>query len=149
VADTDPFGAGVHPSLNSYSERTITVEAPEAPAGTDLGTGTFRIIPQYRSGYKMIVGSEFSLTAIGVLLGSNGAPVSLAIGKITQAEGDDPISYEVFTNREGRFGIPGLAPGKWRLEMMDEEKTTVIIAIPDTPEANVIRLGNVRATGNQ
>jgi hypothetical protein len=33
--------------------------------------------------------------------------------------------------------------------MMDEEKTTVIIAIPDTPEANVIRLGNVRATGNQ
>lgn len=149
VADTDPFGAGVHPSLNSYSERTITVEAPEAPAGTDLGTGSFRIIPQYRSGYKLIVGSEFSLTAIGVLLGSNGAPVSLAIGKITQAEGDNPISYEVFTNREGRFGIPGLAPGKWRLEMMDEEKTTVMIDIPDTPDVNVIRLGNVRATGNQ
>ena len=149
VADTDPFGAGVHPSLNSYSERTITVEAPEAPAGTDLGTGSFRIMPTYRSGYRMIVGSEFSLTAIGVLLDSTGAPVSLAIGKITQVEGENPMSYEVFTNREGRFGIPGLAPGKWRIEMMDEERTTAIIDIPDTPEANVIRLGNIRTTGNQ
>jgi outer membrane usher protein len=149
VADTAPLGAGLHPSLNSYSERTITVEAPEAPAGTDLGTGSFRIVPQYRSGYRMVVGSEFSMTAIGVLLDSAGAPVALAIGKITQVNNENPMTYEVFTNREGRFGVPGLAPGQWRLEMMDEERTTVLINIPDTPEANVIRLGNVRATGNQ
>jgi outer membrane usher protein len=149
VADTAPFGTGVHPSLNSYSERTITVEAPEAPAGTDLGTGSFRVIPQYRSGYKMIVGSEYSMTAIGTLLNSAGAPVSLAIGSITQLDSDDPMTYEVFTNREGRFGIPGLAPGKWRLEMLDEETTTVILDIPDTPDLNVVRLGEVRATGRQ
>lgn len=149
VADTSPLGAGVHPSLNSYSERTITVEAPDAAAGTDLGTGSFRVIPQYRSGYKMIVGSEYSMTAIGTLLNSAGAPVTLAIGKITQLETDNPMTYEVFTNREGRFGIPGLAPGKWQLEMLDEYSTTVVIEIPDTPDVNVVHIGNVRATGSQ
>ena len=39
AATTSGFGAALYPTLNSYSERTITVEAPEAPAGTDLGTG--------------------------------------------------------------------------------------------------------------
>lgn len=149
VADTEPFGSGLHPSLNSYSERTITVEAPEAPAGTDLGTGTYRVIPQYRSGYKMIVGSEYSMTAIGTLLDSQGAPVALAIGTITELESDNPMTYEVFTNREGRFGIPGLAPGKWRLEMLDDDRSTVIIEIPDEPELTIVRLGNVRGTGRQ
>lgn len=149
VADTQPFGTGIHPSLNSYSERTITVEAPDAPAGTDIGTGTFRVIPQYRSGYKMIVGSEFSMTAIGTLLNIAGAPVSLASGTISQLDTDNPVSYEVFTNRQGRFGISGLAPGRWKLVMLDEDSTTIILEIPDEPELNVVRLGEVRATGSQ
>ncbi|WP_271439477.1 fimbrial biogenesis outer membrane usher protein [Pontixanthobacter luteolus] len=149
VADTATFGAGVHPSLNSYSERTVAVEAPESSAGTDLGTGTFRVLPQYRSGYKMIVGSEYSMTAIGTLLNPEGEPVSLAIGKITEVDKDNPMSYEIFTNREGRFGIPGLAPGKWRLEMLDDDRSSAEITIPDNPEVNIVRLGPIRTSGRQ
>ncbi len=149
VAETEPFGTGIHPSLNSYSERTITVDAPEAEAGTDLGTGSFRVMPQYRSGYLLIVGSDYSMTAIGTLLDRDGAPVSLAAGTITELGKDEPITYEIFTNREGRFGVPGLAPGKWRLQMLDENRSSAVIEIPDEPDTNIVRLGTVRAMERQ
>lgn len=149
VADTEPFGSALHPSLNSYSERTITIDAPTAEAGADLGTGSFRIVPLYRSGYKLIVGSDYHLTAIGVLVGPDGKPVSLASGTITEAGKDNPIKYEIFTNREGKFGIPNLAPGEWKLEMYDEFGSTAVIEIPAEPDGNIIRLGSVQAKERQ
>ncbi len=149
VADTEPFGSALHPSLNSYSERTITIDAPTAEAGADLGTGSFRIVPLYRSGYKLIVGSDYHLTAIGVLVGPDGKPVSLASGTITEAGKDNPIKYEIFTNREGKFGIPNLAPGEWKLEMYDEFRSTAVIEIPAEPDGNIIRLGSVQAKERQ
>lgn len=149
VAETEPFGSALHPSLNSYSERTITIDAPTAEAGADLGTGSFRIVPLYRSGYKLIVGSDYHLTAIGVLLGPDGNPVSLASGRISETGKDNPITYEIFTNREGKFGIPNLAPGEWKLEMYDEFGSNAIIAIPAEPEGNIIRLGSVQAKERQ
>lgn len=149
VADTDPFGSGVHPSLNSYSERTITIDAPDAEAGADLGTGSFRIVPLYRSGYKLIVGSDYYLTAIGTLVGPDGKPVALVSGTIVEEGKDNPIRYEIFTNREGRFGIPNLAPGRWKLEMYDEFGSNAVIEIPAEPDGNIIRLGSVQAKERQ
>lgn len=149
VAETDPFGSALHPSLNSYSERTITIDAPDAEAGADLGTGSFRIVPLYRSGYKLIVGSDYHLTAIGVLVGPDGKPVSLASGTIAEVGKDNPVKYEIFTNREGKFGIPNLAPGEWKLEMYDEFGSSATIAIPADPEGNIIRLGSVQARERQ
>lgn len=146
VADTRPFGTALHPSLNSYSERTITVDAPNAKEATDLGTGTFRVLPHYRSGYLLVVGSQYNMTAIGTLVGAGGKPVSLVSGKITEVGKAEPLSYDMFTNREGRFGIPGLAPGKWLIEMNDDDHTKVEIEIPANSEAAIVRLGTVSPT---
>ena len=146
AASTKPFGAALYPSLNSYSERTITVDAPDAKEATDLGAGAFRVLPMYRSGYKLVVGSEYNITAIGVLVDTNGKPVSLMSGTISELGKSDPLSYEMFTNREGRVGIPGLSPGKWRIELNDDSSTKFEIAIPESRESVIVRLGTVSPT---
>ena len=149
VASTEPLGGGVHPSLNSYSERTITIEAPEAEAGADLGTGSFRVLPPYRSGYKLTVGSDYHLTAIGTLVGPDGNPVSLAAGTIAEMGKADGVRHDIFTNRQGRFGIPNLAPGKWQITMSDDFGSEATIEIPAKPDGNIIRLGTVQAQERQ
>ena len=45
-----------------------TVDAPDAPAGVDLGQGSFRLFPPYSSGYRLEVGSDYNVTALGRLL---------------------------------------------------------------------------------
>ena len=48
----------------------------------------------------------------------------------------------MFTNRQGRFGATGLAPGQWRIEMLDSKNSTYVITIPDNAEG-VVRLGDI------
>lgn len=139
VVEPTPFGftansgmlqAGTHPSLSSYAERTVTVDAPDAPAGADLGQGSFRLLPPYRSGYKLVVGSDYFVTAIGRLVDADGEPVSLVTGTATELAHPDRPPVPVFTTRDGRFAAAGLAPGRWRIEMLDARKSTYIITIP-------------------
>ncbi len=149
TAQTGKAGTALQPSLSSYSERTISVDSPTAPMGTDLGTGTFRVFPTYRSGYVLTVGSDYSMTAIGVIQNRDGQPVSLLTGKAIEVAHPEKPAQDVFTNREGKFGLSGLAPGKWRLEMADAEKTIVEINIPENNEAGYVQLGTIRPTEGQ
>jgi outer membrane usher protein len=61
----------------------------------------------------------------------------------------DPPEIAVFTNREGRFGVPGLAPGKWQVVMNDEDKSSYQVDIPGDAEG-VLTVGELRpsAEGN-
>ena len=147
TANTGTINAATHPSLSSYAERTITVDAPNAPAGVDLGRGSFRVFPPYRSGYLLTVGSAYSLTAIGRLLNRDGEPVSLVTGTATELAHPDREPVTIFTNREGRFGATGLAPGRWRIQMLDELRSTYEIEVPENP-GGVLRVGDLRASRN-
>ena len=157
VVDPSPYGyqastgilrAATQPNMSSYSERTITVDAPSAPAGVDLGKGSFRMLPPYRAGYRLQVGSEYFVTATGRMLGEDGAPLSLISGKATELAHKDHEAVVVFTNREGRFGVTGLRPGKWRIEMLTDPKSTYIIDIPAAADG-IVRLGDVRPANGQ
>ena len=143
AATTSGMGAALFPTLNSYSERTITVEQPDAEDITDLGSGSFRVFPGYRSGYLLHVGSRYNITAIGVLVDINGQPVSLASGRIRELGTPDPVSYEIFSNQAGRIAVAGLAPGQWRIAMSDDDETQIDIEIPDHSEPGLIRLGTI------
>lgn len=147
-ANTGVLGSAVEPNIASYNERTVTVDAPTAPAGVDLGQGAFRLLPPYRAGYHLVVGSEYYVTAVGRMLDVDGAPVSLISGKATELAHPDHEPIVVFTTRDGRFGLAGLKPGKWRVEMLTEPKTTYVIDVPaDAP--GVVRLGDVRPSDGQ
>lgn len=143
TATTGTLGTALHPSLSSYSERTITIDAPTAPAGVDLGQGSFRVFPPYRSGYVLQVGSNYSITALGRLLNRDGEPIALVTGSATELAHPDREPVQIFTNRDGRFGAAGLAPGRWRIQMLDDARSTYILNVPDNVEG-VLRAGDIR-----
>jgi outer membrane usher protein len=111
--------------------------------GYDLGRGNVRIFPPYRSGYLVTAGSDYSITAIGTLLDQTGAPVSLLAGRAVELAAPDRTPVTVFTNRAGRFGLSGLRPGRWRIEMPTEPAQSVIIDVPEKAQG-VVRLGEVK-----
>ncbi|CAM3096011.1 Pilus assembly protein PapC [Sphingomonas antarctica] len=144
TAATGMLHAATHPSLSAYAERTVAVDAPNAPPGTDLGQGSFRVFPPYRSGYKIVIGSAYSITALGNLLDAAGGPVALVTGTATELAHPDHTPLTVFTNREGRFGLAGLAPGKWRIEMLDDDRSVFDFEIGKTA-TGVVQLGKLGA----
>lgn len=142
TARTDGLGAATMPSLSSYSDRTVTVDVEGAPSGVDIGQGSYKLFPAYRSGYVLQVGSDYHVTAMGTMLDADGQPVSLVAGKAIELAHPDRAPVTVFTNRQGRFGATGLAPGQWRIEMLDGKNSVYVITIPADAEG-VVRLGDI------
>lgn len=142
------FGPAVEPDLSSYADRVVSYDVPDAPVGYDLGRGNFRVFPPYRSGYMVVAGSDYSVTGVGTLYNQNGTPVSLLAGRAFEVANPDRAPVTVFTNRGGRFGIQGLRPGQWRIEMPTEPAGSVIIDIPEGTQG-VIRLGDVKLGAGQ
>lgn len=145
TANSGALGTATLPSLSSYAERTVTVDVANAPAGTDIGQGAFRVFPSYRSGYVLQVGSDYGVTAIGAMVNADGQPVALVSGTATELAHPDRPPVTFFTNRQGRFGATGLAPGKWKLEMLDEAKSVYVIDIPEAADG-IVRLGDIAPT---
>jgi outer membrane usher protein len=133
----------VEPNLSAYLRRTITYDVPNAPVGYDLGTGSAKVSPPYRGGYLITAGSDYSVTALGTLIGTDGVPISLLAGKATEIGVDNPKTLTIFTNRTGRFGVSGMREGRWRIEMPTEPPTVVEVEIPDEA-LGVVRLGEVK-----
>ena len=142
TAETGALKVATMPNLSSYSERVITVDVDGAPPGTDIGQGSFKLFPGYRSGYMLQVGSDYFITATGTMLDADGQPVALVSGKAIELAHPDRAPLTVFTNRQGRFGATGLAPGQWRIEMLDANKSVYVITIPQDA-TGVVRLGDV------
>ncbi len=143
TAKSGIFGPAVDPNLGAYIRRTLTYDVPNAPTGYDLGTASAKILPPYRGGYLVTAGSDYSVTALGTLIGPNGTPVSLLSGKAIELGVSNPRTLTIFTNRTGRFGISGMRPGRWRVEMPTEPPTIVEIVVPEK-SLGVVRLGEVK-----
>ncbi len=142
-AETGRLGTALQPGLGSYSERTLVVSAPEAPIGADLGEGTFRLLPPYRAGYRLRVGSDYNVSVVGRLIGARGEPVRLVSGSAVELARPEREPVTLFTNADGRFGVSGLAPGRWRITMLDPDRTIFEIEIPEGSEG-AISLGEVK-----
>lgn len=142
TASTGALGAATMPSLSSYSERTVTVDVANAPAGVDIGQGSFKVFPAYRSGYVLEVGSDYNITVMGTMLDRDGQPIPLIAGQATELAHPDRAPVTLFTNRQGRFGVTGLAPGQWRIEMLDQAKSVYLVTVPDDA-SGIIRLGEI------
>ena len=143
TSKSDLLGGAVAPDLSSYTDRAITFDAPGAPLGYDLGSGNVRVFPPYRSGYLVTVGSDYTVTAIGTMLDEDGKPISLLAGEAAELARPDRPAIQIFTNREGRFGIQGLRAGKWQMTMPTEPPTTINIDIPPGLKG-VARLGELK-----
>jgi hypothetical protein len=62
-------------------------------------------------------GSDASLSATGQVLDAVGTPVALQAGEATVVGATQPAPVPFFTNRNGRFVLQGLMPGRYQLRM--------------------------------
>ena len=132
VAESDWLGPAVVPSASPYRQTRVSYDAPDAPAGYDLGSAAFDMKAPYKAGYNLKAGSAYTVTATGTLLDSEGQPLPLLAGEAHEANKENGRKVELFTNRAGRFGAQGLAPGKWIIEMPTESgPTSYEIEIPE------------------
>ena len=117
TASTDALGPALVPDLSGYSRRTLAVDVAGLPAGYNLDSGSFDLLPPYHGGYRLVVGSDYSISVIGVLNDRDGQPVPLLAGKAYQVARPEDHPIELFTDRKGRFAATGLKPGLWRIEL--------------------------------
>jgi outer membrane usher protein len=101
-------------SLTPYFNRTVQVDAPDAPAGTSLGGQVYAFNPGYRSGYRIIAGSEENVSVIGNMVDRDGDPLKYVTVEIVEESGDTAAKTpsQIFTNASGRFFAEGLQSGK-------------------------------------
>jgi outer membrane usher protein len=130
LAESGLLGPALLNDLGSYSVRTIIYDVPTAPAGYDIGQGSVLVKPPYRSGYRVVIGSDYSVTVVGRLLDADGAPIPLLAGKAYDLDNPKHEPVEMFTSRTGRFGAQGLRPGHWRIEMPTHPVTNYLITVP-------------------
>jgi outer membrane usher protein len=142
LARSGTLGPALLNDMGSYSLRTVTFDVPTAPAGYDIGSGSLRAVPPYKSGYRVVVGSDYSTIVIGRLLDADGAPIPLLAGKATElAPGGKTII--LFTSRDGRFGAQGLRPGRWRIDLPATPPVSYIIEVPAGGGA-MVRVGDLK-----
>ena len=120
------------PGASPYRQARVTYDAPGAPTGYDLGSAAFDMKAPYKAGYNLKAGSAYTVSAMGTLLDAEGQPLPLLAGEAREANKENGRKVELFTNRAGRFGAQGLAPGKWIIEMPAEpEPSRYVIEIPE------------------
>ena len=138
TARSGTFGGAVATDLSAYAPQLLTYDVPDAPLGYDLGAGLAAILPPYRSGYIINVGSDYSITFTGALLKSNGEPLSLTSALVYEVDAPNRPPIQAFTNRFGKFVAAGLRPGRWRVEAgFGDKLQTYIFAIPADAEGLV------------
>jgi outer membrane usher protein len=122
-ARANEFGPALVPDLPVYTPNSIPVDVADLPVGYSLGAGAFDVVAPYRAGYALEVGTGSSVSAYGTLLLADFSPLALVTGVAHPV--DNPLQQVVvFTNKAGRFGAEGLAPGKWVIEMATEGAPT-------------------------
>jgi len=140
-ARSGPFGAAVQANIASYSPQNIHFDLAGAGTGYDLGDGVVRVDPPLHGGYKVVVGNNRYVTAVGILTVA-GEPLGLVSGQLTSFDDEGFEPQPFFTNSAGRFGILGLAPGKTYLLKLSGDDRIIRIEIPDQNEG-LYRVGTI------
>ncbi len=125
------------PDLVAYNSQLIGYDVEDLPPGYDLGDGAFSLYPGYNRGYRLVIGSDAVLTAMGKIYDrKSGDPITLVAGKAIYLGDKDQEPVEFFTNRQGLFALSGLRPGDYKLELDNKEKQSVTVNLPE--DSNVL-----------
>ncbi len=145
-ASSDFLGPALISDVSPYSSTRISYDVDNIPTGYDLGTSAFDLFAPYKAGYRLTIGSDYTVTAFGTLVDSEGQPVTLITGTAFEEGNPNERKVTVFTNRAGRFNAQGLRPGHWIVEMATEPVTRYIVDIPKDTKG-LVRLETLKPSG--
>jgi outer membrane usher protein len=128
-AGYDGLGPILVSDISAYSRTTLPYEVDNLPVGYDVGAGAFEFFAPYKSGYRVMIGSEFSVTAAGTLTDREGKPLPLQAGTLSSEAFPDK-RIVAFTNGVGVFSAPGLRAGEWLFELNDDPSKKYVVRIP-------------------
>lgn len=135
-AYSGPLGPAVVTSLTPYFNRSIQIDAPDAPAGTSLGGQVYEFSPGFKSGYRIKVGNAANVSVIGNMVDKDGDPLVYISGEVVlldakKDEANEPT--QVFTNAKGRFFLEGVEAGRsYQITVtVDAKQFTHKLEIPD------------------
>lgn len=141
-AESGTFGPALNGRYNSYNRQSFQYDLKGGTEGYDIGTGIHTVVPPYKSGYKLVVGSDASVSAYGFLY-FEGQKVELLSGMVSGIDDPDFEPQPFFTNSAGRFAVQGLRPGKtYRIELRNGAQFR--IAVP-ADNKSLLQLGDVTA----
>ncbi|MGF1708686.1 fimbria/pilus outer membrane usher protein [Enterovibrio baiacu] len=129
---------GLLPLDVPYASNTVDLSVPNAPMGYDWGESRHTISPGAATGHVVMVGSDSSYTAKGVLLGQGGKPISYLQGELTK----DGVSHAFFTNKTGRFFVQGVGPGTYVLTIGYQRYQPMTLDVEDA-DNRLIELGTL------
>lgn len=104
VGVTDSKGLLLVPSLLSYQNNQLTVDASRLPADIDVGQTTILVRPPDRSGVVVDFHIRKAKAALLELRDSNGQPIPLGSVAKVQGAADRPVGYD------GEAYVTGLQP---------------------------------------
>lgn len=133
-AQVDRFGPAVMSNLRSYQLSTLRVNAPDLPIGYEIGPQVHYIVPTYKSGTLIQVGSDASVFLKGRLVDSQGKVVALQAGEVLSLSDSDWKTVTIFTNKAGKFALEGFKPGKYLIRLYTDQPQVAHFTIPDAQE---------------
>ncbi len=130
-AKTDFLGPAILPDLASYYRYQTLIDAQALPAGLDLGTDHFALLPRYRSGTLIRVGSGANVILQADLVDFAGLPMDLELGALVLPARESHAPLDFFTDKQGQLHVAGLRPGKIVIRLANYPESEVTLDIPE------------------
>jgi outer membrane usher protein len=111
--------------LHNYQRQRITADEISLPFGYDPEKTEFEASPGYHHGFSFNVGGEPGTVVDGVLVDKDGKPLAYKGGQwVSTKNKDKAIAF--FSNKAGRFRVPSMVSGSYRLELHEHPNMSPI-----------------------
>lgn len=131
--------------LESYRYQKINIDESTLPDGYDPEKTEFEVFPRYHQGYFIKAGGEPATIVDGILVDASQKPLAYKGGQWTPQgrQGSKGKTIAFFSNKIGRFRMPSVPAGKYKLELFDyPDMRTIVINVPNKKGA-VHDVGNI------
>jgi len=146
-AISKPWLPGVVPSVAPYSLSDLHLEPLDPPIGAAEEKTDFKLLASYKSGYAVYLGTEATVIGLGSLLLDTGEPVKYLSFTAYPMRDDVKEPIVGFTNAAGKFQLPRLKPGKYKISaQVDGKEKTVIFVLPKNA-VGIYSLGTMTLSG--
>ncbi len=131
--------------LESYRYGKINIDESTLPDGYDSEKTEFEVFPKYHQGYLLNAGGVPATIVDGLLVDQNKKPLPFKGGQwVSQSKNGKTIAF--FSNKIGRFRMPSVPAGKYKLELFDyPDMQALVINVPDK-KGQVFDLGKLTIT---